>query len=204
MALRLFVLGLVLLLSAAPIGAVLAEARSPTAGEPGTLTVQVHLTQKKGANGPWSIVPDAINVEDGTSVVFEVSNDGTDVHTLRIGPPYNISTPPLLPTQKAKLGPVGANLSAGVTTATVDYWCSIPGHRMLGMSGSMVISAGSNGTNATAPSAARGTSGGSASSPSSPAAAVAVLGLGGVFAAAVGLGAKRRRQARESPRTGSR
>jgi uncharacterized cupredoxin-like copper-binding protein len=152
-------------------------------GGSGTLTVEIHLTQKKGASGPWSIVPDTVNVVNGTLVVFEVRNDGTDVHTLMLGAPYNIVTPPLLPTQKATLGPIQANLSAGETSLMVPYWCSIPGHKMLGMEGMMMVAADANATNATVPSGAKPAAGAGPAGPSGSDLLLAVGAAAGAVAA---------------------
>lgn len=162
--------------------ALAAPAPSPTGSL--TLTIEIHLTQKKGASGPWSIVPDTVNLVNGTTAVFDVRNEGTDVHTLMLGAPYDLVTPPLLPTQKATLGPIEANLTDGKTTLTVPFWCSIPGHKMLGMEGKIVINADPNATNASLPLGAKPAVGAPGAGPADSSLTLSVIGAAAVVVAA--------------------
>jgi nitrite reductase (NO-forming) len=82
------------------------------------------------------IVPSHLVVEAGAKLVLNVTNNGTMRHDLALatGP----ATPVLDPGQTAVL-------DAGVISAAVQGWCTLPGHRAAGMTLSITVAAGVDG-----------------------------------------------------------
>src|SRR5699024_8573439 len=78
------------------------------------------------------IEPSVITVAPGTHLVLRVTNNGTMPHDLKLasGP----QTPPLDPGQSAVR-------DAGPISGAVDGWCTVPGHRAMGMTMSIDVAA---------------------------------------------------------------
>ncbi|TDQ53141.1 multicopper oxidase domain-containing protein [Actinorugispora endophytica] len=94
-----------------PFGAGAVEAN----GE--TRTVDVAL-------GAMTIDPGVVEVEAGTELVLRVTNEDTQQHDLRMG--NGAHTPTLGPGESA-------TLEVGVVTASMEGWCTLMGHRAMGM-----------------------------------------------------------------------
>ncbi|QIK62503.1 multicopper oxidase domain-containing protein [Leucobacter viscericola] len=69
-------------------------------------------------------VPATIEVPAGNELVINLTNTGTDTHDLTLA--TGLSTPRLAPGQSA-------TIEAGVIGGNVEGWCSIAGHRQMGM-----------------------------------------------------------------------
>ena len=78
--------------------------------------------------------PSTTKTLPGDTYTFEVTNDGKQVHNLFVNGPgvENKGTPNLQPGQTAKLTLI---LKAG----TYDLYCSIPGHKQLGMDAKLAV-----------------------------------------------------------------
>ncbi len=118
--------------SAAPSSpAATGVAIAPSGGgsAPAAQSVTVHESEFK-------LDPAAVSVKAGT-VTFQVVDDGQAPHDLHIAP-------------KGSSAEVGASqrVTAGGTTSftvtlqpgTYDMWCGVPGHRNLGMQGTVTVS----------------------------------------------------------------
>lgn len=118
----MLVIALVVALSggAAPTGGSVAVA----AGGDGPRTVQVTLSGMR-------ITPAVIEVPSGTHLVLEVTNDDAMRHDLVLA--SGEQTPVLG-------GGESATLDLRVVDASVDGWCSLPGHRAAGMTMAIVTS----------------------------------------------------------------
>jgi nitrite reductase (NO-forming) len=119
-------LGVVLALGALSV-AVFAGRSGPAATVAvggGTRTVQVTLDNMR-------ITPSVITVPSGTSLVLEVTNTDAIRHDLHLagGP----STPLLSSGQHARL-------DVGPVTASMQGWCTVPGHRAAGMTMTIQVS----------------------------------------------------------------
>ena len=79
----------------------------------------------------FRIIPGTLLVEPGARLVLNVINDGTMRHDLRLA--SGEQTPMLDPGESA-------TIDAGPITEAVEGWCTVPGHRQLGMV--MTIGAG--------------------------------------------------------------
>ncbi|MEO7124885.1 MAG: multicopper oxidase domain-containing protein [Nakamurella sp.] len=81
------------------------------------------------------IVPSHLVVEPGAKLVLRVKNNGTMRHDLHLdgGP----TTPVLNPGESAVL-------DAGVISAPVEGWCTLPGHRAAGMTMSITVASADN------------------------------------------------------------
>jgi plastocyanin len=94
--------------------------------EPEVLTyreVQVELSD-------YAITPDVIEVAPSTDITFLVSNVGEAQHTLVISDDVG--------TERLKTGE-SAILEAGVARDNYIVWCSVKGHRELGMEGRVIV-----------------------------------------------------------------
>jgi plastocyanin len=94
--------------------------------EPEVLTyreVQVELSD-------YAIRPDVIEVAPSTDVTFLVSNVGEAQHTLVISDDVG--------TERLTTGE-SAVLEAGVARGSYTIWCSVKGHRELGMEGRVIV-----------------------------------------------------------------
>lgn len=69
-------------------------------------------------------VPDTIEVPAGNKLVINLKNTGTDSHDLTLA--TGLSTPRLSPGESA-------TIKAGLIGSDVEGWCSIAGHRQMGM-----------------------------------------------------------------------
>jgi len=84
----------------------------------------------------WRILPARLDIAMGANVSFNITNEGTINHSFFIGVPYNVSVPPLIPGAKAQL-----NVTFNKSVTNGSYWCDEPGHRALGMNGTLNVSA---------------------------------------------------------------
>ena len=125
------VLGVVLLVLALAVALLTGTSTGdadPAAGAPaaGTRTVAVRLVHSR-------IVPAAVQVAPGTRLVLDVTNADTSMAhdlVLRTG----AKTPLLAPGETFRL-------DAGVVTASLQGWCSVPGHRAAGMRMTVAVTA---------------------------------------------------------------
>lgn len=120
-----------------PAAARLATVTAPTASvAPTGETVRV----KVAARG-MQFVPNTVEAQPGDRVIVELVNeDPTTVHDLVIG---TLRTPRLAPGESAEL-------DLGVVGGTMAGWCTVVGHRQMGMTFDVVVS----GSQAADPSAA--------------------------------------------------
>lgn len=102
--------------AAAGIG-VAATAGVPVAATGATTTVDVRVEGMR-------FVPATIEVPAGDRLVVVLHNSGDDRHDLVLA--TGVRTPRLAPGEQA-------TLDAGVVGADVDGWCSVAGHRQMGM-----------------------------------------------------------------------
>ncbi|WP_281862203.1 multicopper oxidase domain-containing protein [Salana multivorans] len=107
------------------------DAAQPT-GE--TTTVEVTMSG-------MTFTPDVIEVPVGNALVLDVTNDGDQVHDLVLA--SGASSGRLYPGESA-------TVEAGVITADLDGWCSVAGHRVLGMTLRIVAVASDDDTTVTA------------------------------------------------------
>lgn len=82
---------------------------------------------------PWSIGPSETRVPAHSRVGILVRNEGTIVHNLLIGNPYNLETRLMAPGESQWL------IFTTGDPGNVPLWCEVPGHRILGMEGSLVV-----------------------------------------------------------------
>jgi hypothetical protein len=102
------------------------ESEEGKAGEPpaGTVGPAAHIAEVSEVE--YSIKLPASAGERG-AYTFQVRNDGQDVHNLTIkGPGVSKATPNLQPGKTAAL-------EADLTAGTYELYCSVPGHKQLGM-----------------------------------------------------------------------
>jgi plastocyanin len=78
----------------------------------------------------YEITPDVIDVAPSTDLTFLVSNVGEAQHTLVLSEDVG--------TERLKTGE-SAVLEAGVARDSYTIWCSIKGHRELGMEATVVV-----------------------------------------------------------------
>ena len=119
------VLGVAILVAAV----VVANSGSPAAGATGEATGSAVSAAEAAAGVSISLVemriePSSIAVQPGSHLVLRVTNNGTMRHDLRLS--TGAQTPMLDPGQTAVL-------DAGVVTAPLSGWCTVPGHRQAGM-----------------------------------------------------------------------
>ncbi|MDD9206129.1 cupredoxin domain-containing protein, partial [Georgenia sp. 10Sc9-8] len=107
--------------AAAGLGTSSATADVAATGE--TTTVQVEA-------GEMGFSPDSVKVPAGDRLVLEVTNTDADVHDLVLG-------------DGASTGRLGsgesATLDLGVVGADLEGWCSVAGHRQMGMTFDVVV-----------------------------------------------------------------
>lgn len=94
--------------------------------------VDIYLLQTAGGHGSWSISPETLDLAPGDVVKFRVHNNGTVEHNLRLAPPYTINTDLIHPGESL----ITAEIHVGPAVA---YWCDVPGHRQLGMEGTLQV-----------------------------------------------------------------
>lgn len=95
--------------------------------------IDLYLYDLGSTGGPktWAIEPASVTVTPGELVKFRVHNEGAMAHNVKVGDPY--------------VGVISPNVAAGAITTTpaftvsesTQYWCDIPGHRQLGMVGTL-------------------------------------------------------------------
>ncbi|WP_246837308.1 multicopper oxidase domain-containing protein [Salinibacterium sp. UTAS2018] len=106
------------------------EANAPTIKPTGnTTTVEISMNNMR-------FTPDTIEVPAGDRLVIELSNVDTVTHDLVL---ENGATSGRVSAGKA------ATVDAGVIAANVDGWCSIAGHRQMGMVLTIVVTGGAVG-----------------------------------------------------------
>lgn len=91
-------------------------------------------TGGKEPGKPWSIDPPQVKVQEGQNVSFRIINYEKGFHNFTIGWPYNLEAASI---------PSGTyvwlNFTAGKPTSGTPYWCSVPGHREIGMEGLLIV-----------------------------------------------------------------
>ncbi len=110
-------------------------------------TTQVNL-EAKG----MSFIPNSIEVPAGNRLVINYVNKDTQSHDLVLSNGTSLAT--LAPGQSG-------TLDAGVVSSGLEGWCSLAGHRQMGMSLQVVVQGGSSGSSA---GSANATTGSTASS----------------------------------------
>lgn len=88
----------------------------------GTKTIPVALVD---AAVGFDVTPDVIVVDPGTHLILEVRNDGDGIHDLAIDGGSS-RTRMLDPGESQRL-------DLGTITQTVDAWCTLPDHKLAGM-----------------------------------------------------------------------
>lgn len=96
--------------------------------------VHVRFEQPAGRGARWRIVPDRIEVPHGKRVALVVENDQPLPHDLVLGEPYNLRTPLVRRGERYVLTFVADRRTEGT-----PFWCSVPGHREIGMEGVLVV-----------------------------------------------------------------
>ena len=97
--------------------------------------VAVTLKESGGTGGKlWSVDPPTLTLPAGASVRFVASIDGSGVHNLAVGAPDERTPDFQAPARKC----VDVDLPAAAGS-TVDYFCAVPGHAGLGMSGTLTL-----------------------------------------------------------------
>ena len=139
-------LGLVVLAAAGgvaldPAGAGLASAQSADAG----VTPTGHTTSVDVRIEGMRYVPATIEVPAGDQLLITVQNTGEDRHDLVLE--TGARTPRLAPGEQA-------TLDAGVVGRSLDGWCSVAGHRQMGMVLTVNVIGGSEHDHAPSPTAA--------------------------------------------------
>lgn len=109
--------------AAAGINTVAAAAVSETGN---TTTIDVSVEGMR-------FVPDVLEVPAGDRLVVEFTNTGTDVHDLTFA--NGVTSGRLNPGESA-------TVDVGVISADMDAWCSVTGHRAMGMVASVVAVGG--------------------------------------------------------------
>ncbi|BDG58953.1 cupredoxin domain-containing protein [Caldinitratiruptor microaerophilus] len=98
------------------------------------VVVEVHFRQPAGKDARWAIEPARIEVPLGSRVALVAANDEPLPHDLVIGEPYNQKTVLVRRGEKAAVV-----FTADRPTAGTPVWCSVPGHRELGMEAVLVV-----------------------------------------------------------------
>lgn len=98
------------------------------------VVIEVRFRQPAGKNARWAIEPGRIEVPLGSRVALVAANDEPLPHDLVIGEPYNQKTLLVRRGEKAALV-----FTADRPTAGTPVWCSVPGHRELGMEAVLVV-----------------------------------------------------------------
>jgi nitrite reductase (NO-forming) len=105
------------------------QAAGATAGTPPTATGTGTLVRVQVEIRDMRYVPDQVSVAPGDRLVVELSNHGTTTHDLVIGS-----------ARSARIGPGRTTeLDAGVLTASTQGYCSVVGHRQLGMTFQVLV-----------------------------------------------------------------
>lgn len=119
--------------AAAPAGSP-SQAADGQAVAAADVVIEVHFRQPAGKNARWAIVPDRIELPLGSRVALVAANDQPLPHDLVIGDPYNQKTALIRRGEKAVILFVADRPTAGT-----PVWCSVPGHRELGMEAVLVV-----------------------------------------------------------------
>jgi nitrite reductase (NO-forming) len=88
---------------------------------PGTQVVRVALVD---AVVGFDVTPDVLEVARGTHVVLDVVNEGDEDHDLAVE--GGAKTRTLAPSESERL-------DLGTVTEGRDFWCTLPGHKLAGM-----------------------------------------------------------------------
>ncbi len=109
--------------------------------------IDLYLYDAGSTGGPktWAIEPARVPLVPGEVVKFRVHNEGSMVHNLKVGDPY--------------VGVISPNVAVGGVTFTpvftvaesTQYFCDIPGHRQLGMIGTLDAGGAVHGPKETVP-----------------------------------------------------
>ena len=90
-----------------------------------------HTTTVTVVAKDMSFSPDRIEVPAGDRLVVEFENDGTQLHDFTAG---TLGASELLGRGESE------KLDLGVINADAEFWCSVTGHREMGMEGDIVVS----------------------------------------------------------------
>ncbi len=97
----------------------------------GARVVDIYLHDAGVAGDSYRIVPSTVELAPGEHVQFRAHNNGSMTHNLKVGEPYaGIVTRMLAPGESA-------STPTFVVGQSTQYWCDVPGHRQLGMEGSL-------------------------------------------------------------------
>jgi uncharacterized cupredoxin-like copper-binding protein len=120
-----------------------AEAAGAPSGETGTSTTATTSTattskattarKVKVDESEWKIALPRTSLSAGT-YTFDVKNDGKVPHNLTIDGPGGKKATPDLPAGKS------ASLTVALKSGSYDFFCSVPGHKQLGMDQKVTVS----------------------------------------------------------------
>lgn len=122
------------------------SAASAATGQQVTFNLQVHDYYFEGVGGTIAnITNPQLNVSVGDHVTIVITDEVADTHNLYVEG-YNV--------QSANVAGAGSSASVSFVAdqqGTFAYYCAIPGHRELGMEGSLVVGSGQGGSNSLPP-----------------------------------------------------
>ena len=121
-----------------PPGAPAVTPESSSSFEPTGVQETIHLTAFMtgyiGSGAPYDGMRNpTLNVHGGDSITIVVTNGETQTHDLRVDG-YNVQTKPL-----SGLGSSGSVTFVATQGGSFAYYCTQPGHRAAGMSGTVVV-----------------------------------------------------------------
>ncbi|WP_022900377.1 multicopper oxidase domain-containing protein [Humibacter albus] len=112
-------IGVLVLVASVSVGVVNATGSAPAGASSSAATTTVHMVMKN-----MRFSPSTIDVPVGNRLIIHVKNDDDMVHDLTLADGI---------TSGRLVGGESATVDAGVITASEDGWCSVVGHRQLGM-----------------------------------------------------------------------
>ncbi|MDR5682914.1 MAG: cupredoxin domain-containing protein [Armatimonadota bacterium] len=94
---------------------------------------RIEIVLREEAGSPWTIRPQVVDLPQGVRVAVRLHNRGRLPHDLKIGGPYALATPLVRPGGTYEFTFVAAH------PGVFEFWCNVPGHRILGMHGRLIV-----------------------------------------------------------------